>query len=213
MTSKKILFQGDSITDCNRNRKLQEEPNSTDALGLGYAKMVGAHILSRKPSDNIQIFNRGISGHRIVDLYARWKTDCLNLKPDLLSILIGVNDTWHGRNKENPNGVEPERYEKIYRMMLEWSRQELMNTQLVLCEPFVLKCGVVQDDWISEMDQRRTITKTLAGEFDAIFIPFQEMFDQAVKEAPAEFWVPDGVHPSFAGHQRMADLWLKSVFK
>ena len=111
------------------------------------------------------------------------------------------------------NGVEPARYEKIYRMMLEWTRQELPDTQLVLCEPFVLKCGVVKDDWVSEMDQRREITRTLAKDFDAIFIPFQEMFVQAVNEAPAEYWAPDGVHPTMAGHQRISDLWLKSVFE
>lgn len=208
---KKILFQGDSITDCGRNREFQDEANNNQAMGLGYPKMIAAQLLSQYPVENLYFFNRGDSGNRVVDLYARWKVDCLNSKPDLLSILIGVNDTWHGMNEKRPNGVEPERYETIYRMLLEWTKQELHQIQLVICEPFVLKCGVVEDAWITEMDIRRSITKKLAKEFDAIYIPFQNMFDQAVAEAPAEYWAKDGVHPTLAGHQRMADLWLSTV--
>lgn len=206
-----ILFQGDSITDCGRNRDLCGESNSAPALGMGYPKIISASLLSHQPADNLSFYNRGISGNRIVDLYARWKIDCLNLKPDVLSILIGVNDTWHGKNENNPNGVGTERYEQFFRMMLEWTMLELSQVQLILCEPFVLRCGVVTDDWVAEMDERRRIVKKMAHEFDALFIPFQDMFDRAVEEAPAEYWAHDGVHPTLAGHCRMSEFWLEKA--
>lgn len=204
-----VLFQGDSITDASRNREVQDKPNELWAMGLGYVKIAAGRLLADRPADNLQIYNRGISGHRVVDLYARWKVDCLNLKPDVLSILIGVNDTWHHHNRNN--GVEPKRYETIYRMMLDWTRNELPDIKLVLCEPFVLHCGAVGDAWLPEMAERRAIVKQLATDFDAAFVPFQQMFDDAAKQAPNEHWLPDGVHPSPAGHTRMADLWLEKV--
>ena len=90
----KILFQGDSITDAGRNRDA-DTANIPSGLGSGYVNLIAAQLLRQHPEDNLQIYNRGISGNRIVDLYARWKVDAINLKPDLISVLIGVNDTWH----------------------------------------------------------------------------------------------------------------------
>jgi lysophospholipase L1-like esterase len=204
-----ILFQGDSITDTGRNRELQDTPN--EGMGRGYAYMTMARLLADHPAENLRFFNRGISGNRIVDLYARWKIDALNLRPDVLSILIGVNDTWHGFN--NNNGVEPERYERFYREILDWTRKELPETRLILCEPFILPGTAVNSEnsaWYDEMAERGAIVKRLAAEFDCAFIPFQTLFNEAVKTAPPEYWLEDGVHPTPAGHQRMSDLWLKT---
>ena len=151
----------------------------------------------------------GISGNRIVDLYARWKVDGINLKPDVISILIGVNDTWHEFGGKN--GVEVPRFEQFYRMLLEWTVQACPGIKLVLCEPFVFAHGAVGPDWVPEINQRRAITRKMADEFSAIFIPYQDIFNAALKRSPGEYWLADGVHPTSAGHQLMADAWLKAT--
>jgi len=206
-----LLFQGDSITDCARNREAGASPNSLPALGQGYALMVAAELLSSQPADDLRIFNRGISGNRIVDLYARIQSDILNLKPNVLSILIGVNDTWHGKNPDWSNGVSIPKYERIYRDLLNEVREALPALKFVLCEPFVLRCGVVREDWVEEIDGRRAVVAKLAKEFGAVLVPFQTMFDEALKLAPPEYWAADGVHPSAAGHSLMAKYWLKQT--
>ncbi|MEM7127395.1 MAG: SGNH/GDSL hydrolase family protein [Chloroflexota bacterium] len=203
-----ILFQGDSITDVGRKRELIR-PNVSAALGNGYVNLVAAQLRKRYPKQNIRCYNRGISGNRVVDLYARWKVDGINLHPDLISILIGVNDTWHEFGSQN--GVEVDRYETIYQLLLEYTKERLPDVQLVLCEPFVLPCGVVTNAWQDEMTQRREIVKALAQTHNATFVPFQSMFDNALTTAPPRHWAEDGVHPTKAGHQLMADLWLEKV--
>ncbi len=206
MKNQVILFQGDSITDCGRSRDANV-PNA--GLGGGYPFMTAAHLLCAKAEDGLKFFNRGISGNRIVDLYARWKVDGLNLNPDVISILIGVNDTWHAFGSNN--GVEVPRYEQFYRMLLEWTVQTRPEAKLVLCEPFVYVCGAVSPEWVPEINQRREVVCKMAKEFDAIFIPYQEIFDAALKRAPAEYWLGDGVHPTLAGHQLMSEAWLKAT--
>jgi len=201
-----VLFQGDSITDCGRNR---EATGVNTGLGNGYAMMIAADLLASRPGDGLQFLNRGISGNRIVDLYARIKSDAINLKPDVLSVLIGVNDTWHEFG--SGNGVPVPKYERVYRDFLREVREALPSIRFILCEPFVLACGVVTDAWIAEMNQRRAVVKKLAGEFEATFVPFQAAFDNAVKTAAPAYWAGDGVHPSPAGHMLMARTWLKTV--
>jgi lysophospholipase L1-like esterase len=203
-----ILFQGDSITDCGRGRDVAGA-NDSHGLGRGYAMIAASAVLASRPADNVRVFNRGISGNRIVDLYARWREDALNLQPSVISILIGVNDTWHHFNRNA--GVAVAKYERMYRALLQETREANPRIRFVLCEPFVLRCGVVKDEWIGEMNERRAIVKRLAGEFDAVFVPFQSAFDEAVRHAPPEYWAGDGVHPSPAGHMLMARTWLKAT--
>ena len=202
-----IVFQGDSITDVGRSR--DEAVPANEGMGAGYPFLVSSYLRCHEPAKNWQVFNRGISGNRVVDLYARWKIDALNLKPDILSILIGVNDTWHEFARSN--GVEVPRYEKIYRMLLEWTREVLPKVHLVLLEPYVQASEIVTGAWIAEMDQRRAIVKRLAEEFDALFIPTQSLLDAALKKAPSNYWLRDGVHPTSAGHQLIAEAWLKAT--
>ncbi|MDD5596333.1 MAG: SGNH/GDSL hydrolase family protein [Victivallaceae bacterium] len=202
----KILFQGDSITDCGRSRETAE-PN-TD-LGAGYPALTAARLLADHPDKNIQVYNRGISGNRVVDLYARWKIDALNLKPDVLSILIGVNDTWHTFSSDN--GVEVERYGRIYHEILTWTQNVLPRIKVVLCEPFVLEFGAVSAEWLEEIEARRKIVRELAEEFNFKFVPIQSLLNAAVKKAPPKYWLWDGVHPSLAGHQLITDAWLKAA--
>lgn len=204
-----VLFQGDSITDAGRNRQAQDKTNDIHAMGTGYAHFAGAALAADMPERNLQLFNRGISGNRIVDLYARWREDCINLQPALVSILIGVNDTWHGFTRNT--GVTVEKFARVYRQLLTETVEALPQAKLVICEPFTLPCGVIQPAWIDDMAARRAVVKALAGDFGAVFVPFQEMFDAAQREAPAAYWAADGVHPSPAGHMRMARLWRECV--
>jgi lysophospholipase L1-like esterase len=206
MKNQVILFQGDSITDCGRAR---DAGGPNIGLGTGYAFLAASHLLCTHAGEGLQFYNRGISGNRIVDLYARWKVDGLNLNPDVISILIGVNDTWHEFGSKN--GVEIPRFEQFYRMLLEWTVQARPGIKLVLCEPFVFAHGAVGPDWVPEINQRRDITRAMAKEFNAILIPFQEIFNAALQRAPGEYWLGDGVHPTSAGHQLMADAWLKAT--
>ena len=202
-----IVFQGDSITDVGRARDVAD---ANLGMGSGYAFMTAAYLRCHDAARDWQVFNRGISGNRVVDLYARWKIDALNLKPDILSILIGVNDTWHEMARQN--GVEVPRYEMIYRMLLEWTKKELPETKLVLLEPFVFLSEVVEESWVDEINARREVVKKLADEFGAIFIPLQTLFNEALKKnSSTTYWLRDGVHPTSAGHQLITEAWLKAT--
>lgn len=199
---KTFLLQGDSITDAGRNRE------NDAARGNGYPTLIAAELMYEHPGE-VCVINRGISGNRVVDLYARWKIDALNLKPDVISILIGVNDTWHEFGAHN--GVEPERYAKVYRELLAWTKSALPDCKIVLCEPFVSVFSAVTEEWLPEINERRRIVKELADEFGALFIPFQSILDEAIAKSSPELILMDGVHPRLAGHQVMADAWVKAV--
>ncbi len=204
-----VLFQGDSITDTRRSRQTADEPNLKSTLGNGYAWMAALQILTDRPDDNLKIYNRGISGNKVHQLIARWDVDCLQLKPDVLSILIGVNDIWHKLDGKYDGTLET--YENDYRKLLTQTKAALPNVKLVICEPFVLRCGAVKDNWFPEFDGFRAIAKKISEEFKTVFVPFQSAFDIAVKYAPPEAWAADGVHPTADGAALMAHEWLKVV--
>jgi len=206
-----ILFQGDSITDMGRSRDKEKTsaPNNQPGLGNGYAWLAAAELLVGRPDDGLKIYNRGISGHKVFQLAERWQADCLDLKPDVLSILIGVNDIWHSLDPHLNYKGTVEIYERDYHALIERTRKALPKIKLVICEPFVLRCGAVTDKWFPEFDKYRAAAKRVAGKHHAMFVPFQAMFDVAVKYAPPEHWAGDGVHPSPAGAALMAHFWLK----
>lgn len=201
-----ILFQGDSITDCGRGTPGSAGFNS-NGLGPGYPLLVATRLLCDAPEKDWNFINRGISGNRVVDLYARWKIDALNLKPDVISILIGVNDTWHEFSRNN--GVEIPRFERIYRELLQWSKEVLPNVKFVLMDPFV--CPGLPDRamFVPDVTARQEVVARLVDEFDCAHLRTQEVFNQAFTRAPEAFWSADGVHPTPAGHQLIADAWLK----
>lgn len=199
----RILFQGDSITDCGRSK--EKSPDQLpESLGRGYVSLLAERL------EGTEVLNRGISGNRIVDLYARWKPDALQLKPDLLSILVGVNDTWH--EFTSGNGVEVPRYAAIYRMLLAWTVENLPGVRLVLCEPFVLPVDDARRQWRAEIDERCRVVAELCQEFDATLVPFQAEFDAALLREDAGYWAEDGVHPTMAGHHLLADCWMRHAF-
>ncbi len=208
-TDSGILFQGDSITDAGRDRRREKSANDGRALGSGYAYFAAAQLLAERPAEGLKVYNRGISGNKVFQLAERWDADCISLKPDLVSILIGVNDIWHRLNGQYNGTVEV--YEKDYRALLERTRQALPGVKLVVCEPFVLRCGAVNDKWFPDFDGYRAAAKRVATEFKALFIPFQSMFDEAAEKAPPAYWAGDGVHPTMAGACLMARAWVQAV--
>ncbi len=204
-----VLFQGDSITDAGRDRKREDTANDVRALGGGYVHFIAAHLLAERADANLRIYNRGISGHKVFQLAERWDKDCLALKPNVVSILIGVNDIWHKLNGQYDGTIEI--YEKDYRALLERTRRELPGVKLVICEPFVLRCGAVNEKWFPEFDGFRAAAKRVAADFGTVFVPFQSAFDEATKKAPPAHWAGDGVHPTMAGACLMARTWLAAV--
>ncbi len=204
-----ILFQGDSITDWGRDHT-NTMPNNTSALGSGYALVTAAQLLLQYPEKNLQIYNKGISGNKVYQLVERWDTDCLALKPNVLSIHIGVNDYWHTITAGYTGTIDT--YITDYHKLLDRTKQALPNVKLVICEPFALK-GVkaVDDTWYPTFDLFRKAARDIAKEYDATFVPFQAAFDKAVESAPAAYWNLDGVHPSVAGEALMAKAWMEAV--
>ncbi|MFF2089379.1 SGNH/GDSL hydrolase family protein [Paenibacillus sp. NPDC058174] len=203
-----ILFQGDSITDGARGRS--EDPNHL--LGHSYAYLIGAKLGYELGEKQPLFINRGISGNRVSDLYARWNEDAIALKPDVISILIGVNDAWRTMSGE-PSGIT-DRFGRAYKVLLEETREVMPNTGLILLEPFILKTGATEEKW-EEWQQLiglyQNITRELAEQFGAVFVPLQAAFDEACTSAEAAYWIWDGVHPTSAGHQIIADQWLSVV--
>jgi len=199
-----VLFQGDSITDAGRDRK-RNGPNAWPGLGRGYACLLAGALLADHAESQLAVYNRGISGNKVPDLAGRWREDAVDLKPAVLSILIGVNDIWHKLAGRYDGTVAD--YEKGYRELLVRTRKEIPGVRIVVCEPFVLRCGAVGDQWFPEFDQRRAVARKLADEMGLALVPFQSMFDEAAKQAPPSYWAGDGVHPTLAGHALMAKRW------
>jgi len=198
----RILFQGDSITDGNRGRNL--DPNHI--LGHGYAFIIAAQYGSLLPERHLTFLNRGISGNKVSDLAHRWKADTLDLKPDILSILIGINDKGHG--------VTADAYGQQYDQLLADTVKALPNVRLVLCEPFGLPVGHSKDNWSADRADllaRQQIVEKLGVKYHAPVVHFQKVFDDACRRAPADYWIWDGVHPTYSGHQLMADEWVRTV--
>lgn len=203
---KTILFQGDSITDVGRVRE------DESSLGQGYPRMLAERLGYEYPGQ-FRYLNRGISGNRVVDLYARWKVDALNLKPDYLSILIGVNDVWH--EIEAQNGVEAKKYEKIYTMLLEETLEALPDIKIILMEPFVLHGSGTDKAWdvfSQEVAKRQEAVHRIADTFKLPLVRLQDKLNEAERIAPASYWLGDGVHPTPAGHALLTDQWIR-VFK
>ena len=204
-----ILFQGDSITDAERD-KTSTTPNMPPMMGNGYVIQAAGQLLFKHAEKNLTIFNKGVSGNKVNQLAARWDVDCIKLEPTVLSILIGVNDFWHTKS-DNYQGTE-KTYEEGYRALLRRTFAVFPNLKLIIGEPFAVKgIRAVDDTWYPPFDKYRAISKKIADEFKAVFIPYQKLFDEAQKRAPGVYWTYDGVHASLAGACLMANAWLEAV--
>ncbi len=208
--SKLILFQGDSITDAGRNN------NWGHNHGFGYATMVAGELSLQEPY-TYSFINKGVSGNRIVDLYARIKKDIINLKPDYVSILLGINDVWH--EVENQNGVDAEKFEMVYSLLIQEIKAALPEIKIMILEPFTLP-GPVTDPadhperytYIrKETELRAAAAKRVAEKYGLLFVPLQKQFDELYtgSTVPA-YWLWDGVHPTAGGHTLIKHAWLKA---
>lgn len=209
--TKTILFQGDSITDSCRYR----DEDAVSYSGHGYATMSIGEVGFKYPEQYV-CFNKGISGNRIVDLYARIKADIINLKPDFMSILIGINDVWHELGSQN--GVDAEKFEKIYSMLIEEVKAALPDIKIMILEPFVLKSTATTSNanyedlypiFRAETQKRAIAAKRVAEKYGLKFIPLQEKFDAVYNPEKPSYWLYDGVHPTQAGHTLIKEEWIK----
>lgn len=207
---KTFLFQGDSITDGGRSF----DKDWNHVYGQGYAYLITARINFDYPGRDYQFFNRGISGNTVNDLAARWQKDTLDIKPDVLSILIGINDV-HKVIMQGDKSTD-EDFGKAYNQLLIQTTAALPNVKLILLEPFILPVGMVNKNaelWAAEVQKRQIVVRTLALKFNAIYVPLQDVFNKALQKAKADHWIWDGVHPMPAGHELIAREWMKAVKK
>ena len=201
---KTILFQGDSITDAGR---VYEDINNA---GSGYPLLVKSALGFENPGEYTFI-NKGISGNRIVDVYARIKRDIINLKPGVMSILIGVNDVWHEFGEKN--GVDAEKFFKIYSMLIEEIKEALPHIKIMILEPFVLcGCGTQEHytEFRAEVEKRAEKAKAVAEKYNLKFIPLQDKLDEKSKTIEPTYWLGDGVHPTSMGHELIKREWIKA---
>lgn len=202
-----ILFQGDSITDGNRGRN----SDLNHVHGHGYQYIIAAELTADNLDKNVEFINRGISGNRIADLYGRWAEDCLNLKPTILSILVGVNDIIF--NWEHKSGSDPERYEKIYRYLLDEVKKQNPDTLIVIMEPFF---GEKNEEELNTFFKENiggyaAAAKKIAEEYGAVFVPLQDMIDSYKEKTDIYNILWDGIHPTTCGHELIARRWKECV--
>lgn len=223
-TGKKVLFIGDSVTDGGWGNDVAGLPsaqrNHTDwnhLFGSGYMYLCAAHFMGEEPEKELQFLNRGISGNTLKDLENRWTADCLDIHPDVLSILVGTNDIHFWLEEKETRPFDYAGWESCYRELLDKTLQACPGVKILLCTPFVAKAG-----WAGEADnytQREeavrklsTLIKKIAQDYKLTLIPFDEMFDHTLEEypeIPVQHWCWDGIHPTPATHQRMANLWIE----
>lgn len=203
-----FVFQGDSITHGGRGMNPKD---LNHVMGHGFAATVSARLAADFPEKHLSFYNRGLIGHKITDLQARWQTDTLDLKPDVLTILVGINDSDSYRT--NPkNGVSVETYEKTYRELLNQVKHQNPDVLFVLGEPFTLPYDI-NNPRFSDVIKRQEAVKRIAKDYNAIFLSFQTMFNTALQKAPESYWIWDHIHPTIAGHELMAREWIKQMVK
>jgi len=204
-----VLFQGDSITEWGRD-KAKSAPNDFGSLGTGYVLLTASGLLREYADKKLLIYNKGVSGNKVFQLSDRWDTDALTIKPNVLSIMVGVNDYWHTITSGYKGTIDI--YGSDYHKLLDRTKQALPDVKIIIGEPFAVK-GVkaVDDSWYPAFDAYREAARKAAEDFGAAFIPYQSVMDEALNHAPATYWSIDGVHPSVAGAALMAHAWQETV--
>ncbi|MEO1999058.1 MAG: SGNH/GDSL hydrolase family protein [Planctomycetaceae bacterium] len=205
----RLLFLGDSITDMKWGRNQRDRNHY---LGHSYVYLIASRLGVDMPEAELEFFNRGVSGNKVGDLKLRWQKDAIDMKPDLLSILIGVNDVSRSGGKDVPL----DRWETDYRFLLDRSRQANPGLRLVLLDPFVLRSGRLSDEqpwtrWRDQIDRLRASVARLASDYAAVHINTQDIFNAAAATARPQHWIWDGVHPLPQGHELIARNWLQQV--
>lgn len=203
---KRILFIGDSITDAGRSRTFDGD------LGDGFPFLIAAELYQRYPKADLTVLNRGIYGDNLAQLKNRWDEDCLELNPDLVTILIGINDVWQSfENSKVPSQEELNIFEKNYRYLLK-SLALRTDAKVILMEPFVLAYPKDRKEWRQQLDPRIQIVRHLAKEYHATLIPLDGLLNAKGIEDDYEIYTgDDGIHPTLTGHAVIAKAWLDSV--
>lgn len=199
----RILFQGDSVTDTGRNKE------DGTSLGMGYPALVASQLGFDYPNE-YEFVNRGISGNRVSDLLARFKRDMINEKPDVMSILVGVNDAWWEVVEQT--GTKEALFESIYDLLIQELKAALPGLRIMIMEPFILKGKATGEDFEevrAEVALRGVAARRVAEKHGLEFIALQEKFHEALQLAPEHYWLRDGVHPTAAGHELIAREWIK----
>ncbi|WP_456825608.1 SGNH/GDSL hydrolase family protein [Cellulomonas sp. P5_E12] len=193
----RVLLTGDSITDWGRDRS---DPTS---LGHGYAGIVAALAGARRPDLGLTFLNRGVGGDTSGMLRARWNDDAVALAPTVVSILVGVNDTWRRYDAGTPTSTDE--YEDNLRAIV------ADVDRLVLIEPFLLPVTADQHAWREDLDPRIAVVRRVAAEHRAVLVPADGLLAAAAVRTAPETWAFDGVHPTPAGHGLLAEAWLHAV--
>jgi lysophospholipase L1-like esterase len=209
LAGKRVLFQGDSVTDCGRDR--EDFPNRDGSLlGYGYPAKIAALYGILFPETETVFLNRGISGNRTGDLLERYERDFRDIKPDLISILIGINDVWRRYDRDDP--TSPEGFEQNYRTLLERLKGDLPGVKILIMEPFLLHPLPDRRQWHEDLDPKIQVVRKLAGEFADYFLPTDGILARYAAEGiPEGSIAADGVHPTPAGHGILAYEWLRCL--
>lgn len=226
LAGKKVLFIGDSITDgAWGNSGGGAKPSSERTLwdmnhiyGHGYMYLCAAHYQGKYPSREYEFYNRGISGNTLADLETRWQKDVIDIKPDILSVLIGTNDI-DVFLKRGGGSFDFKEWKERYCKLLDASLSMNPNLKLILCAPFVANTGKMRkstnyEDREALIHECAEVVKQIAKDYKAVYLPFNQLFEKLIEMSSGTqdtYWIWDGIHPTAAGHRRMADMWIKSV--
>ena len=206
---KTILFQGDSITDGKWSRNLPDNGN----LGYRYPALVQGALGVKYPGE-YKCLNRAVSGERSIDILARVKRDIINIKPDIFSLLCGINDCCDEPLK---NGLSPEKYETVLNILLAQVKEALPEIKLIILTPALLHGSLTSSDsehpgrWEKrsfDVNEINKVTLRVARKYGAVVRELQPLFDEQLKRAPDEYWMADGIHPTAAGNQIIKNAWL-----
>jgi lysophospholipase L1-like esterase len=197
-----VLFQGDSITDAGRVKEDKKH------LGAGYVMVISSWFSAVYPGKQVSFLNRGVGGDRVENLEARWQEDCIDLKPDIISVLVGINDTWRRYNSNDP--VSPEDFRDTYEKILIKTKEKL-NAKIILCEPFLLPVSKDIEKRREDLNPKIKVVRDLSRKFKATLVPLDKIFGEACSKRNPAFWAEDGVHPTLVGHALIAQSWLKAV--
>lgn len=201
----RIVFIGDSITAAESGTAVH------GPLGNGYVHFAGNFLVARYPRLNLEIINTGVNGNTVRELKRRWEKDCIGQRPDVLSVLIGINDLWtqHAGAEYLRYAVYPDEYELTYRLLLSEARQRC-NCKFVMMEPFMF-CGDPENAMLKGLRTYIDIVHKLAAEFDAVLVELQSGIDEEIAEVLPERWSMDSVHPYAWAHAWIAQRWLDST--
>lgn len=197
-----VLFQGDSITCADRDR-----PSRTD-LGSGYAFLVAALYGARYPEHEVAFLNRGNGGNRAVDLRQRWEADCLEIRPSVVSILVGINEVYRKYERDQPTDTDD--YRGCLTELLCLTRERL-NARFILLEPFLLPISERQLAWRADLEQKIQAVREVARKFEARLVPLDDLFARAARMTSPSYWTTDGIHPTPSGHGLIARAWLQTA--